>query len=236
MNRPVLAVIEIHHLRVYPVNFFQNGFVLQLTPPDQTQLQQICKPVELQSGQILSASGDDADAHVYFLTGATVALLVQGPQNATVAVGLLGAEDVVGIASALASSSEHLRFEVQSAGTAWCAPRAAVRQMMSSHPPMLWLVSKYLWQLVEHIAQVTAEIQTHDIRRRLATWLLLSANKAQSPTLHLTHKHLARMLGVRRVSITLAAGELRDMGLLTYGRGHVHLVDQAGLERLLQPG
>ena len=86
----------------------------------------------------------------------------------------------------------------------------------------------------EHIAQVSAEIQTHDIRRRLASWLLLSAHKAQTQTLHLTHEHLARMLSVRRVSITLAAGELRDAGLLTYSRGRLHIVDKQALEAMAQ--
>lgn len=230
---PAHAVIEMHHPRVSPVNFFQNGFILQLTPQDQALVQQICVPVELKSGQILCGSGHEANAEVYFLTGATVALLVQDHLNATVAVGLLGTEGVVGISSVLASSSDHLTFQVQTSGAAWCASSAALRSVMSAKPEVLWFVSRYLWQLVEHIAQVTAEIQSHDIRRRLASWLLLSAEKAQTPTLHLTHEHLARMLGVRRVSITLAAGELRDLGLLNYSRGCLHIVDKAALERMV---
>jgi CRP-like cAMP-binding protein len=219
---------------VFTVNFFQNGFILQLTPQDQAQLQEICMPVELKSGQILCGSPDDEDAQVYFLTGATVALLVEGEQQATVAVGLLGAEGVVGVSAVLNSTHEHLKFEVQTAGRAWCAPSSALRRLIDTRPPILWFISKYLWQLVEHIAQVSAEIQTHDIRRRLACWLLLSAHKAKTQTLHLTHEHLARMLSVRRVSITLAAGELRDAGLLTYSRGRLHIVDKQALEAMAQ--
>lgn len=221
-----------HHPRVSPVKFFQNGFIHQLTPQDQALVQQICMPVELKSGQILCDAGHDANAEVYFLTGATVALLVQDQHKATIAVGLLGTEDVVGISSILASSPQHLTFQVQTSGAAWCASSAELRSVMSSKPEMLWCVSRYLWQLLARIAQVTAEIQTRDIRCRLASWLLLSAEKAQTPTLHLTHEHLARMLGVRRVSITLAAGELREMGLLTYSRGHLHIVDKAALARM----
>lgn len=222
-----------HHPRVFPVKFFQNGFILQLTPQDQALVQQICMPVELKSGQILCESPNDANTQVYFLTGATVALLVEDTTQATVAVGLLGSEGIVGISGVWGSTHEHLTFQVQTSGTAWCASGAALRNVMSANPEILWFVSKYLWQLVEHIAQVTAEIQTQDIRRRLASWLLLSAEKAQTQSLHLTHEHLARMLGVRRVSITLAAGELRDLGLLNYSRGHLHIVDKAALERMV---
>lgn len=215
------------------MNFFQNGFILQLTPQDQALVQQICVPVELRSGQILRQSADDESALVYFLTGATVALLVEGEHQATVAVGLLGAEGVVGISAILKSRPAHLTYQVQMPGSAWCAPSAALRSLVDTRPPILWLITKYLWQLVEHIALVSAQIQTHDIRRRLASWLVLSADKAQTPMLHLTHEHLARMLGVRRVSITLAAGELRDLGLVNYSRGHLHIVDKAGLERMV---
>jgi CRP-like cAMP-binding protein len=52
--------------------------------------------------------------------------------------------------------------------------------------------------------------------------------------LHLTHEHLAHMLGVRRVSITLAAGQLREQGLLSYCRGQVRLLDLSGLAQAAQ--
>ena len=223
-----------HHPRVFTVNLFQNGFILQLPPQDQALVQHICMPVELRSGQILCGSPDDEDALVYFLTGATVALLVEGEQQATVAVGLLGTEGVVGISAVLNTGPEHLTFQVQTAGSAWSAPSSALRRLIDASPQILWFISKYLWQLVEHIAQVSAEIQTHDIRRRLASWLLLSADKAETQTLCLTHEHLAHMLGVRRVSITLAAGELRASGLLTYSRGHLHIVDKPALQRMVR--
>jgi Mn-dependent DtxR family transcriptional regulator len=38
------------------------------------------------------------------------------------------------------------------------------------------------------------------------------------------------MLGVRRPSVTLAAGMLQQAGLITYHRGHVTVLDRAGLE------
>lgn len=228
------AVIETHHPRVFTVNFFQNGFILQLPPQDQALVHQICMPVELKSGQILCGPHDHPDDLVYFLTGATVALLVEGEHQKTLAVGLLGTEGVVGLSKILNSAPAHLTFKVQTSGTAWCAPSRTLRQMIDANPQILWFISKYFWQLVEHIAQFTTEMQTHDIRCRLASWLLLSADKARTCTLHLTHEHLARMLGVRRVSITLAAGELRDSGYLTYNRGHLHIVDKAALGTLVR--
>ena len=97
------------------------------------------------------------------------------------------------------------------------------------HPALLALVSRHLWQLVTHVATVAACVQTLDIHARLAAWLVLSAQKAHTTELHLTHEHLAHMLGVRRVSITLAAGELRELGLLHYSRGQLRILDLPGL-------
>ncbi len=155
---------------------------------------------------------------------------MEGEQQATVAVGLLGAEGVVGVSGVLNSRPEHLKFEVQTAGRAWCAPSSALRRLIDTRPPILWFISKYLWQLVEHIAQVSAEIQTHDIRRRLACWLLLSAHKAQTQTLHLTHEWMSHLLGVRREAVSLAAAKLMKQGLIRYSRGHIHILDRQGLE------
>jgi hypothetical protein len=40
------------------------------------------------------------------------------------------------------------------------------------------------------------------------------------------------MLGARRTSVTLAAGALQRSGLIEYRRGHIHIVDREGLERV----
>ena len=49
--------------------------------------------------------------------------------------------------------------------------------------------------------------------------------------LPLTHEFFALMLGVRRSSVTVAAGRLSDAGLIEYRRGKVTVVDRGGLER-----
>jgi Mn-dependent DtxR family transcriptional regulator len=51
-----------------------------------------------------------------------------------------------------------------------------------------------------------------------------------SAEVNLTHEFLATMLGVRRASVTEAACKLQDEGLIRYNRGHVVILDRAGLE------
>lgn len=46
----------------------------------------------------------------------------------------------------------------------------------------------------------------------------------------MTQAFLAYMLGVRRVGITAAAGDLQRRGLIAYRRGELEVLDRAGLE------
>ena len=41
------------------------------------------------------------------------------------------------------------------------------------------------------------------------------------------------MLGVRRESVTEAAGKLHDLGVIDYRRGHITVLDRAKLETLV---
>lgn len=212
-----------------------NGLIFQLAREDQNRVQSICQPVALQAGQTLGQPGADGHSKVYFLTGASVALLVTSPAHHPLAVGLVGSEGAIGLGSVLSPVSQHLQCRVQTGGNAWCADSHDLAMLLHQRPGMLWVISQYLWQLAEHVATLSASIQFDDIATRLAYWLVLSAERAQSARLPLTHEHLAHMLGVRRVSITLAAGEFKDQGLIEYQRGVLNILNMAGLRERAHP-
>ncbi len=211
-----------------------NGLVFQLAKEDQSQLQKICKPAQLVAGQVLCEPVQHEPPKVYFLAGACVALMVENQTN-TLAVGLVGSEGVIGLGAVLGSGREHLRFRVQTSGTAWVAESADLALLLHQRPGMLWVISVHLWQLAEHVATLSASVQFDDIVTRLAYWLELSADRAQTQRLQLTHEQLAQMLGVRRVSITLAAGSLKEQGLIAYQRGALDILDLPGLRKMADP-
>jgi Mn-dependent DtxR family transcriptional regulator len=47
----------------------------------------------------------------------------------------------------------------------------------------------------------------------------------------MTQELIANMLGVRREGVTEAANKLQRAGLIKYARGHITVLDRAGLER-----
>lgn len=209
-----------------------NGLVFQLAQEDQNRLQRICQPVALTAGQTLGLPGTAQSANIYFLTGACVALLMDNPPHSSLAVGLVGSEGVIGLGSVLNNGRANWICRVQTAGSAWTTNSHDLMQLLQQRPGMLWVISQYLWQLAGHVATMSASVQFDDITTRLSHWLVLSADRAQTTHLHLTHEHLAQMLGVRRVSITLAAGDLKDRGLIRYQRGLLDILDMPALRQM----
>lgn len=205
-----------------------NGLVAQLATDDQRLLERHCKPVDLQTGDILSAPHTPS-GHVHFLTGACVALVVRHSDGTGLAVGLTGHEGAVGLQHALGMGAGNLTLHVQRGGTAFRADGEALQRLVSRRAPLLRTFAIYLWAFSQEVASLAAASQTHDIKARLANWILLSHARNGHEDLLLTHVHLADMLGVRRAGVTLAAVELKEMGLVDYQRGRVHIINMDGL-------
>lgn len=206
-----------------------NGLVAQLSQPDQASLVKCCKPSALQVGQILSTP-DARHRHVYFLTDATVASVVRDGNQAGLAVGLTGNEGAVGLQCALGLGAGTFTLLVQSPGMAWCADGDDLQRLLGRRPAMLMAFSRYMWSVSQEVAAMAACSQIQDIRARLAGWILMSDVRNGHRNLHLTHAHVADMLGVRRASVTLAAVSLKEQGLLEYQRGTIRILDRDGLE------
>lgn len=205
-----------------------NGLVAQLATEDQRLIERRCKPVELRTGDTLSAP-HMPNGHVHFLTTACVALVVRHTDGSGLAVGLTGHEGAVGLQHALGLGSGNLTLHVQSGGTAFRADGEAMQRLIARRAHLLRAFAIYLWGLSQEVASLAAASQTHDIKARLANWILLSHARNGHDDLYLTHAHLADMLGVRRAGVTLAAVELKEVGLVDYQRGRINILDMDGL-------
>jgi DNA-binding transcriptional ArsR family regulator len=77
----------------------------------------------------------------------------------------------------------------------------------------------------------------HQLRPRLARWLLTALDRAPSAaagqpvTLPLTQEFLAEMLGVRPSAVSEAVLGFQEAGLVRLRRGGVQVLDRIGLER-----
>jgi len=81
------------------------------------------------------------------------------------------------------------------------------------------------------MAQTAACNRHHSVEQQLCRWLLLTLDRMPAAReLVMTQELVASMLGVRRESVTDAAGQLQNAGYIRYRRGHISVLDRVGLE------
>jgi CRP-like cAMP-binding protein len=81
------------------------------------------------------------------------------------------------------------------------------------------------------MAQTAVCNRHHSLDQQLCRWLLLSLDRLEGSDLVMTQELIANMLGVRREGVTEAATNLQRDGLIRYARGHISVLDRAGLEK-----
>ena len=207
----------------------ENLLIEQLPRAQRLRLLALCEPVSLVLAEVLCEPGRPA-RHVYFPTEGIVSLVAPVDDKIGLEVGMVGREGMVGAQLALGVATLPLRALVQCAGAAWRIDAAALRSEVGRSAELHRNLDRYVCVLMAQLATAAGCQRFHPIVARLARWLLMSQDRADADSLHVTHEFLACMLGVRRVSITTAAGALQDAGLIAYQRGALTVCDRGGLE------
>jgi CRP-like cAMP-binding protein len=92
------------------------------------------------------------------------------------------------------------------------------------------LVHSFLYMQIVQMSQSVLCNRLHPVEARMARWMLTACDRMQTDSLLLTQEFLAQMLGSRRSTVTVSAGQLQREGLIDYTRGRVRVVDRPGLE------
>ncbi|MEO5660013.1 MAG: Crp/Fnr family transcriptional regulator [Polaromonas sp.] len=207
----------------------ENHLIELLPARDRARLLAICEPVELVLSEILSEPGKPT-RHVYFPTQGFISLVAVIDGRPGVEVGMIGREGMLGAQLALGVETAPLHALVQGSGTAWRIATVAFKRELARSPELQRCLNHYLYVLMSQQATSAACLRFHLIGQRLARWLLMSQDRAQSDSFHITQEFLAYMLGMRRVGVTAAASALQRNGLIQYHRGEMKVLDRAGLE------
>lgn len=187
------------------------------------------EPVTLTFGEVLYEPGD-AIRHVYFPGVCLVSLLTLVEDHLALEVGLVGREGMVGVPLALGVGVSPFRALVQGAGVAMRMKSAPFLKELRQSLHLRQALYRYTHTLMAQVAQTAACNRFHVVQKRLARWLLMTRDRVESNDFPQTQEFLSHMLGVRRVGVTKAAGELQQRKLIEYSRGNIRIVDQQGLE------
>jgi CRP-like cAMP-binding protein len=187
------------------------------------------EPEWLPLGTAVYESGVDLTC-VYFPTTAIVSLLYVLADGSSAEIALVGNDGLVGIALFMGGGSTPSRAVVQSAGWAYRLRAQWVKEEFERAGEMQHLLLRYTQALITQMAQTAVCNRHHSIDQQLCRWLLLSLDRLYSNQLTMTQELIANMLGVRREGVTEAAGSLQAAGLIRYARGHIVVLDRAGIE------
>ena len=211
-----------------------NRLLDRLPERDRSRVLAECEQVDLALHEILAEPGSRI-RNVYFPLESFISLLTPMGGKDILEVALTGNEGMYGAPVALGIDVSPLQALVQGSGSAWQMGATAFRRELARTPALRQSIDRYIYVLLTQLTHTAGCNRFHLVEQRVARWLLMTADRAHGRSFHITHEFLARMLGVRRVGITKAAGALQGRKVIRYNRGNVTVLDRKGLERASCP-
>lgn len=209
----------------------QNHLLAALPAAEFDRLLPALELAPLPLGQMLYEP-DQQMRHAYFPTTSIVSLHYVTESGASAETAGVGNEGVVGVALFMGGDTTSSSAVVQTAGHAYRLDGRILKQEFARGGFLQSLLLRYTQALMTQMSQAAACNRHHCVEQRLCRWLLLTLDRCQSPDLVLTQELVASMLGVRREGITEAAGNLQRAGLISSRRGHIAVLNRAGLEKV----
>ena len=208
----------------------QNHLLKELPRKAITSFRAECQVIQLTSGDVL-LQPDERIRDVYFPTQSIVSLVAKTNDGATLEVLLVGDDGMIGLPLLFGADRKHFQVLVQKSGTALSMKAETFTRMANTSLALRSKLNEYaLWRLAQ-LGQNAICANAHQIEARLARRLLMMRDRSHSDQFHATQESLASMLGVRRSSVTIAAGTFQKEHFIEYNRGTITVLDWKGLER-----
>lgn len=210
---------------------YRNSLLSCLPARDLKQLKPHLVPIVLKRNQILHAAGERVKT-IYFLEEGICSIVANMENGNSVEVGIIGRDNFVGLSAVLGTGLSINRNFMQIPGAGYSLEASLLIELFSSNgsSELRLCLQRGIQALFIQTAQTAACNRVHDLEERLCRWLLMCHDRVQADLLEITHEFLATMLGTRRSTVTVAAGILHKAGLIEYTRGHVKIMNRAGLE------
>jgi CRP-like cAMP-binding protein len=210
-------------------NKIRNEILLNLSRQECEFLLSKLEFVRLRPQQVLTKAGE-ALKSAYFCNSGMFSILNIMPNGKSVEVGLIGKEGFLGLPLIAGFHTSHTRTVVQGEATAFRVDATALRVVLKECPTLNHQLQRYSQILGAQATQIATCNRLHEVKERLARWLLMAQDRIGSETLPLTHESLAQMLGSRRSSVSISASTFQKGRLIVYRRGHLTILNRRRLE------
>lgn len=207
----------------------QNRLLAALTRDESVRLAPHLELVPMPFGEVYYVSGGRLP-YVYFPVTSIVSIHYIMENGTSAEIAGVGNEGVLGISLFMGGETTPSRASVRAAGFGYRLSAQILMDEFKRCGSFHQLLLRYTQALMTQAAQTAVCNRHHTLEQQLCRWLLLTLDRTPTNELVLTQELAANMLGVRREGITETAGKLQKAGLISHHRGHITVLDRAGLE------
>jgi CRP-like cAMP-binding protein len=209
----------------------RNRLLASLAAAELARLAEDLELVDLPTEQVLYEPGAPIP-FMYFPVSAVASIVALVDERELIEVATVGREGLVGLPAYLGNGRPTERAVAQVPGRAWRVPTDRLLAHTGPEGSSLSDVLKaYTLTFLGQVARNVACNRAHTIRQRCARWLLMTEDRVDSSEFLLKQEFLAQMLGVRRASVSQAAGALAGDNGIRYRRGVITITDRDVLEQ-----
>ncbi|MDQ2736593.1 MAG: Crp/Fnr family transcriptional regulator [Pseudomonadota bacterium] len=206
-----------------------NRLLQRLPATERRRVESRAKSVDLLVGSVLCKAGQRM-SHVYFPHRGFISLAAEAEAGTLVHLGLVGEEGMLGLPVAVEASISPLHAVVHGQGQAARVDSSGFSALLKHCPVLRHALFVYSHGLMAQISQAVVCNTLHPVPARFARWLLTVSDRLHSHTILATQEHIAKTLGVLRLSVNQAAGAFQDEGLIGYRRGVIKIQSRPGLK------
>jgi len=167
---------------------------------------------------------------LFFVEEGMASMTATFSDGSQVEVGMFGYASVIGVSALMGTKLSLNRIYTQIEGRGFFCEVAAAQKEFNRGEAFQALILRYVQAQLVQAAQSAACNAKHNMEQRLARWLLLCSDRARTEVLKLSQEFLADMLGSTRPTVSIAAGTLKEEGLIDYNRGVIRILDAKRLE------
>jgi CRP-like cAMP-binding protein len=168
--------------------------------------------------------------YVYFPVAGVVSTTAVTEAGEIVEIGMTGSDGLVGVLTLLGQAESMHSIVMQIAGEGFRTKAPVAQELLQQGGRFTELVYEHISLQMLQMGQSALCNRLHDVKSRLARWLLTASDRNRSEQLGLTQEFLSQMLGSRRSTVTVMAGELQREGLIEYSRGKILITNREDLE------
>jgi CRP-like cAMP-binding protein len=209
-------------------NWPRNRLLLALPSRNLKRLMPELEQIRCDRAQVLM-DADGALDHVFFPDSGVVSVVAVYADGSIIEMATIGREGCSGVQAILGAKRSSVQLLVQIPGTAARMSRVAFTRAMQSMPAFRNVMDAYVQAFLEQVMVSVACNGAHNLKQRLARWLLMMLDRSEGDALLITQSLLAEMLGVQRPTITNAVREFERAGLIAHGRRQVTILNRPGL-------